>query len=76
MENECINKKEFQVVKSPAEARQLRHRGYMIEDIKPNNENKIASVFIFRCTPDFIHDWEEMKKNRRLKRLSRLKRED
>jgi hypothetical protein len=73
MENEQTIKtkqKEFQVVKSPAEARQLRHKGYMIEDIKPNNENKTASVFIFRNNSEFQHCWAEIKKNRKLKKFS------
>lgn len=57
-----IKEKEFQVVKKPSEARQLRHKGHLIEDIKPKEGNREASVYIFRNTEDFRRDWDEIKK--------------
>lgn len=68
--------KEFQVVKSPSESRQLLHKGHQVKDFKKNRENHDATVFVFSNTEQFRLDWEEIKKNKRLKKISKLKHEN
>ena len=51
MEDNTINLK---CVKSAKLAKVLINKGFIVKDIKPNNENKYATVFMFEKTPELM----------------------
>lgn len=52
--------KDLKCIKSAKLAKVLINKGFIVKDIKPNNENKTASVFIFEKSPELmaiVKDW-------------------
>lgn len=51
---------DLKCIKSAKLAKILINKGFIVKDIKPNNENKTASVFMFEKTPElmvFVKEW-------------------
>jgi len=57
--------KEFQVIVKPSLSRKLLKLGHQIIDIKPNRNDKNATVFIFEATKKFWNDLSELKKSKK-----------
>ena len=55
-----MDNKTSKVVLNPRVARQMIKQGAQIIDIKPNKENPIATVFVFKKTPEFDKMFHEM----------------
>jgi len=52
------------VIIKPSIARMLLHKGNQIVDIKPNKDNKNATVFIFELTEKLKNDLNSMNEER------------
>lgn len=57
MEN--IEELNLKVIKSAKLAKILINNGFVVKDIKPNKDNRMATVFLFEATPELLRIADE-----------------
>lgn len=50
----------LKVILNAADARFLLRRGHHIVDVKPHDDDRKLTVFVFEATPAFMEDYEKM----------------
>ena len=69
MEN--IEELNLKVIKSAKLAKILINNGFVVRDIKPNKNNKTATVFLFEPTPELLRIADEFMEQEQEEKIMR-----